>query len=101
MKRLLFLFTLVFISITIFAHAGSVQDAHKAVLGVVRGSEGFCSGSELFCTDFESAVSWDATTGSSDCDGYDADGDTAIPTPPTHLLGQKASECAETLQPLC
>lgn len=36
----------------------------------------FCAGTELFCEDFEGAdTSWDATNGSVDCDGYDADGD--------------------------
>ena len=53
MKRLLFLLTLVFISTATFAHAGSVQDAHKAVLGVVRGSGGgdYCA-TALLCEDF-------------------------------------------------
>jgi hypothetical protein len=41
------------------------------------GGVAFCSGTELFCADFEtdSMITWTSTPGAEDCDGFDADGD--------------------------
>lgn len=70
MKRILILTILLMSSL---AWAGSTT----VVVGQGGGEPaGFCSGSELFCEDFEGTdTTWDATNGTVDCDGYDADGD--------------------------
>jgi len=72
MKRILILTILLMSSL---AWAGSTT----VVVGQGGGEPaGFCSGSELFCEDFEGDdVTWDAVGGEAalDCDGYDADGD--------------------------
>jgi len=47
------------------------------IAGVPVSGGDFCSGTELFCADFETdgMITWDSTPGDEDCDGYDADGD--------------------------
>lgn len=64
--------------------------------GVGTGAGGgatFCTGSELFCDDFEgSDTTWTEVSTTADCDGYDADGDycddeTTLPKVGSECLG--------------
>lgn len=50
----------------------------------------YCAGTELFCSTFESATTWDATNGTSDCDGYDTDGDYCDGDTTTYVIGAKS-----------
>jgi len=85
MKRILILTILLMSSL---AWAGSTT----VVVGQGGGGPaGFCSGSELFCEDFEGDdTSWDATSGTVDCDGYDADGDYCDDETTTYKNGSEA-----------
>jgi hypothetical protein len=67
MKRLLFLFVIIFISINTFVHAGPLQNAHKDVIGVVRGSGGDTYDDILLFMTLESE-----TLGVDDCYGSDS-----------------------------
>lgn len=64
----------------------------------VGGGGPFCAGTELFCEDFEGTdTTWDATNGTVDCDGYDADGDycddeATVYKAGTEALGIRGSE---------
>lgn len=58
--------------------------------GIPATAASFCAGTELFCSTFESATSWDATNGTSDCDGYDTDGDYCDGDTTTYKNGAKS-----------
>jgi len=57
----------------VFAFSSAIQ----AVIGASSAPSGFCAGTELFCATFEAdgEITWTATPGDEDCDGYDADND--------------------------
>jgi hypothetical protein len=90
MKRLIILLFLLFITITCFAgqlHTVDVITRNNAGEGAA-----FCPGGELFCSDFETDPSFDSNSGnlSSDCDGYDADGDYCVSDTTTYKNGSQA-----------
>lgn len=42
--------------------------------GYASAAAGYCAGTELFCSTFESTTSWDAANGTSDCEDFNDDG---------------------------
>jgi hypothetical protein len=92
MKKLILALLFLLLSCSIsFAENQQLAWIGPVIAGSSNSSpESYCSGTELFCSTFESPSSWSATNGTSDCDGYDADGDYCDGDTSTYAIGAKS-----------
>ena len=73
---LLCLFLFGFLAYQAYAMPPGILGALESTYVASSPPVSYCSGSELFCEDFEGEdTSWDDVNGTEDCDGYDANGD--------------------------
>ena len=76
-KTFVLAFIIGLFAVAVWADAGFIGEPSTSGVPVSGGGGDFCSGTELFCADFETdgMITWDSTPGDEDCDGYDTGGD--------------------------
>lgn len=88
MKRRISILIIAFVLFAIPAWAIYQSSTFGNRSGIALSS--LCVGGELFCTDFETDPTWDASNGTEDCDGYDTDGDYCDDDTTTYKNGAEA-----------